>query len=41
MLGDIIAISKSFNVDAKIVGRVEVSETKRLTITSEFGTFEY
>lgn len=38
---DIIAISKSFNVDAQIVGRVEASEGKKLTITSEFGTFEY
>lgn len=38
---DIIAISKSFNVDAQIVGRVEASETNRLTIRSEFGTFEY
>ena len=37
----IIAISKSFNVDAQIVGRVEASEGKKLTITSEFGTFEY
>lgn len=37
----IIEISKSFNVDAKIIGRVEASETKKLTITSEFGTFEY
>ena len=38
---DIIEISKSFNVDAQIVGRVEASEHKKLTITSEFGTFEY
>ena len=38
---DIIKISESFNVDAQIVGRVEESETKKLTITSEFGTFEY
>ncbi|MBP1838819.1 AIR synthase related protein [Formosa algae] len=38
---DIIAISKSFNVDAKIIGRVEPSETKRLSIKSEFGEFEY
>lgn len=38
---DIIEISKSFGVDAQIVGRVEASETKKLTITSEFGTFEY
>ena len=38
---DIIAISKSFNVDAQIVGRVEASDTKKLTITSEYGGFEY
>jgi phosphoribosylformylglycinamidine cyclo-ligase len=38
---DIIKISKSFNVDAQIIGRVEASEHKKLTITSEFGTFEY
>jgi len=38
---DIIEISESFNVDAQIVGRVEESDTKKLTITSEFGTFEY
>jgi len=38
---DIIEISKSFNVDAQIVGRVEASDSKKLTITSEYGTFEY
>ena len=38
---DIIAISKSFNVDAKIVGRVEAATHKKLTIKSAFGTFEY
>ena len=38
---DIIAISKSFNVDAQIVGRVEASAAKKLTISSEYGTFEY
>ena len=38
---DIIEISKSFNVDAKIVGRVEASDAKKLTIQSEFGTFIY
>ena len=38
---DIIEISKSFNVDAQIIGRVEASENKKLTITGEFGTFEY
>jgi len=38
---DIIAISKSFNIDAQIVGRVEASDTKKLTISSEYGFFEY
>ncbi|PKA82213.1 phosphoribosylformylglycinamidine cyclo-ligase [Ulvibacter sp. MAR_2010_11] len=38
---DLIAISKSFNVDAKIVGRVLSSEKKQLTIKSEFGEFKY
>ncbi|WP_103863571.1 AIR synthase related protein [Aquimarina sp. I32.4] len=38
---DIISISKSFNVDAQIVGRVEASDSKKLTINSEFGVFEY
>ena len=37
----IIAISKSYNVDAKIVGRVEASDTKKLTIVSDKGTFVY
>ncbi len=37
----IIGISKSFDVDAKIVGRVEASEAKKLTIKSDLGTFEY
>jgi len=38
---DIIKISKSFNVDAQIVGRVESSDSKKLTIKSEFGVFNY
>lgn len=37
----IIAISKSFNVDAKIIGRVEKGEGKHVTIRSPFGVFEY
>jgi phosphoribosylformylglycinamidine cyclo-ligase len=37
----IIAISKSFNVDARIIGRVEAGEGKHLTITSPFGIFKY
>tara|TARA_B100001121_G_scaffold254042_1_gene231023 strand:+ start:66764 stop:67966 length:1203 start_codon:yes stop_codon:yes gene_type:complete len=38
---DIIAISKSFNIDAKIIGRVEASEVKKLTIKSPYGEFIY
>jgi phosphoribosylformylglycinamidine cyclo-ligase len=38
---DIIAIANSFGVEAQIVGRVEASEVKKLTIESEFGKFEY
>lgn len=38
---EIIQISKSFEVDAQIVGRVLDSETKSLTITSEYGAFTY
>ncbi len=38
---DIIDISKSFNVDAQVVGRVENNATKKLTINSEFGEFIY
>lgn len=37
----IIDTANSFNVDAKIVGSVESSEEKKLTIKSEFGTFIY
>lgn len=37
----IIAISKSYNVDAQIVGRVETADSKKLTIQSAFGTFKY
>ncbi len=38
---DIISISKSFNVDARIIGRVEKSKSKKLTIETEFGAFIY
>lgn len=37
----IIAISKSFNIDAKIIGRVEAGEGKSVTVKSEFGEFHY
>lgn len=38
---DIIGIASKFDVDAQIIGRVEASPTKKLTIKSNFGTFEY
>ncbi|MCC7051033.1 MAG: phosphoribosylformylglycinamidine cyclo-ligase [Bacteroidia bacterium] len=38
---ELIAISKSFNVDAKIIGRVESANQKKLTIASPYGKFEY
>jgi phosphoribosylformylglycinamidine cyclo-ligase len=38
---EIIAISTSFGVEAQIVGRVEAYAGKKLTIESEYGTFEY
>lgn len=37
----IIDISKSFNVDAQIIGRVEKGSGKKVTVKSEFGLFEY
>ena len=38
---DIIRISQSFHIDARIVGYVEEAESKKLTIESEHGTFVY
>ena len=38
---EVIDISRSFNIDARIVGRVEDAQSNRLTITTEAGTFEY
>ena len=37
----VITISRSFNIDAQIVGHIEASDKKELVIKSEFGTFEY
>jgi phosphoribosylformylglycinamidine cyclo-ligase len=37
----IIEISKSFNVDAQVVGRVEAASSKQLTIISTMGEFVY
>ncbi len=36
-----IEISKSFGVDARIIGRVEKSSQREVTIKSEYGTFNY
>ena len=38
---EIINISNSFNVEAKIIGKVVNSEEKKLTVKSEFGEFNY
>ena len=38
---DVIDIANSFNIEARIVGRVEEAETNRLTLITENGTFEY
>ena len=37
----LISISQSFGVDAQVVGRVEASPKKQLTILSPYGEFEY
>ena len=36
----VIAVSKSFNIDAQVIGHIEEG-TRSLTIKSEFGTFDY
>ena len=41
LANDIIEISKSFNIDAQIVGRVEKHDGKKLTINSPYGEFIY
>jgi len=38
---DIIELSKQFNIDAQIVGKVEDALGKKVTITSHHGIFEY
>ena len=40
MAEKVISISKSFNIDAQVVGRIEEGK-KSLTIKSEFGEFDY
>ena len=38
---EVIARSRRFGVDAKVIGRVEEASEKRLTVISPLGTFEY
>ena len=38
---DLIAIAKSFDVEGKIIGRVEENSSKKLTIQGEFGIYHY
>ncbi|WP_199269707.1 AIR synthase related protein [Mucilaginibacter lacusdianchii] len=38
---DLIQISKSFGIDAQIIGRVENADKKQVTVQSEFGEFVY
>lgn len=39
--GDIISISESFGVEARIIGRCEAHHGKQVTVYSEYGTFVY
>ena len=39
--GEVIARSRRYGVDAKVIGRIEEAQSKRLTIVSPLGTFEY
>jgi len=39
--GELIKISESFGVDARIIGHVELAEKKQVTIQSEAGEFIY
>ena len=41
LASEIIVISESFNVPAQIVGSVEASSKKELTISSSHGTYQY
>lgn len=41
LASEVIAIAKSFDVDAKVIGRVEKASSKKVTVKSEFGEFLY
>ena len=36
-----IDIAFEFNIEAKVIGKVESSNSKKLTIESEYGLFEF
>ena len=38
---EIISISKSFNVEAKVVGRVEAATSKKLDLITPYGSYHY
>ena len=38
---ELIGISENFGIEAKVVGRVEASDKKQVTVSSEFGVFKY
>jgi phosphoribosylformylglycinamidine cyclo-ligase len=38
---EIISIAAEFNLDARIIGHCEAADGRKLTIRSEYGTFEY
>ncbi len=38
---EIISISKSFNVEAKVVGRVEAATSKKLDLITPYGSYQY
>lgn len=37
----VIDIARAYNIEAKVIGRVEASDKKQVTVTGEFGTFVY
>ena len=41
LAADLIAIARSFQIEAQVIGRVEASGEKKLTIESPYGTFTY
>ena len=38
---EVIKISNSCGIDAQVIGKVQSSDTKKLSISSELGNFEY